>query len=1606
MTRAVLLLWILVQMLEFIGSYACPLRCFCRRIGAQSEWLKVKCESGLHEIKEIDISGVSVELVQLDLSKNEIYLIESEVLKNLTNLRRLNLSVNKISSIDEGSFQGLQNLERLDLSRNQITTIDAHAFRQLTKLKRLDLSGNKLSAMETTLFHDLLVLDRLKLNQNVLTTLKDGTFYGLNSLKQLDLSGNPWACDCNLYWFSNWIRNSSVKLSPAPKCSSPENLKGQPMKKLRLSEEIQCQLATPTIEMMPDQNQVVFAGDSIQMKCRAPGITEDKTAKLNWLWNPITADTRDIENYTNPETSLPNIKVENRNLTDSGIVDSLLTILPFKDEHNGQWHCQLVSVHGNRSKTITIIVISEDTRYCPLAVTRNNKGVYSWPRTIIGWRVELPCEGNGLSGPMQLSLQASYQCNQTGQWETLNTESCPYVSHTTKVLEQFSKVNLSLTKGSLLETAKSFKNYTADSSKLTDPVEINFITLTIENYLQFLVQEKELGAMLVDIVNVVMKLPKEMLKIAEVNYLACTRLVKAIETITEFTPSIQSHQKNMALEEFRVKRESFTGLTCTWYSSNVLASDSDIRLLHCATNNKTALINTKDKVVEASIQLPASLLRNLDGVTVAHQLMVSMYSDNRLFPIVTGNHKMDISSCVIGSKLIGVQVANLTEPVYVTLKAPQYHYSGSRPRPVVWDFGDPRGWTSDGCYLSQLVNNLIVFHCDRLGYYGLLQDSSFLKDNERMARAKFKFSHPAIYVGSFIAIICLACASVTYLICHTSIMMPKKVKHCLVNTWVSIALLCFLYTAGIQQTENIYVCQSIGLTLHYLSLCGLLWMSVSASNMYKRLSKSDLDVVADDELQDQPIQKPLLGLYLVGWGIALIICGISGAINLREYASYTHCFLTSGPALAALFVPAVILVVYLIILYLLIRCAIRNIDQNAQLSEGTQATENMDLELLEPNVNATNDRNSMQSAQTASSEVEDLEHSQITQLKGQMIVLILYLITWVSGASAVAKPLIPYIAHEAAIFSIIYTISSSSLGLFILFFYGIARSDVRFQWLRMRCWLKKRKNRCCRTRSVSDTNPVVPSQPLVQSLAPVSISQATQVMSDTNSNNSSRHTNKSRNSNLTKAVDLNAMDATTAAKIANVNLVVLHRQQYRSNNSVTTYTEPTLASVEMFYNPHQSGVARKFFKKQRRHTKNSNLGPRKQGDGGATSDGGSCISLPRPARLESNIEKSIFSTSAKVNNTNIHVELNPVNGIKNVNILSDSGGSISEERNIPMRFVIGQENLIRNAKKMNNDGQNRELDSCTISPRNTPQHKQQYTNTSLNNSDGESKVEMEKHLRNVSQQCSLEYSSEIESTQMTSERSDHNLPEIGETLEQSDKNFQCSSANEMSDLDEQQTNSRFELPKKLNCSNSLYCLPIDHLIEARNYHRSLNDVTSVTSSRQCGNEYSRPSMMDLQSITSSHLYDQVHNSQQMISRSQQSLIEVNSLNSENTYTQVQDVPTYATSLLDISNDHDFRSLGHLQIQNVNGGSSFSTSPNKMEEYLSKEFNSLNDLTFIDNSLFSDNVFRSSEAEDSEKVDEREENFNVGQAFVDLNTDDEIYSESSPYSDTVKKETSV
>lgn len=670
---------------------------------------------------------------------------------------------------------------------------------------------------------------------------------------------------------------------------------------------------------------------------------------------------------------------------------------------------------------------------------------------------------------------------------------------------------------------------------------------------------------------------------------------------------------------------------------------------------------------------------------------------------------------------MNVSATNLSDPVYVMMRNPSATLLEAKvPTPVWWDSSLNNGkgsWSTNGCHLKDEVQDNLVFVCKHLGYYSLMQDVTYL--NNVQVGAKFKFSHPAIYVGSFILIVSLLVAIVTYLLNYDSIQMPKKAKHSLINVWIAVSLLCFIYVFGVYQTENVKLCQAIGLMLHYFTLCSLLWMCVGVNYMYKRLTKNDVIELQDDELpSDQPIQKPILGLYLVGWGIALIICGISGAVNMKEYAAHSHCFLNSAPSLSALFIPLFILLVFLCIFFLLIRCAIYNVDTNGHLSEGTQATENVDLDLLEPNFPNTDTRSiRSNSTKTASSEVEDPEHAPSAQLKAYIVFLIIYLLTWTSCALATVHPF-KLFSFEEDIFSIAFAVFATTLGAFTLFFYCVARNDVRTQWVIFTRSLK-RKNVCFRSRNVSDASPNVTQ---IQIHHPINnpLQDIQQINSRSSSRSSSHTKTNSHTSNVLKAAaDLNGSiySDVCGAKINNVNLIVLHRQQYRGPHVVPNLIENPTNTAEMFYNPHQSTVARKFFKKQKRNMmKRNNLTaamPREINSDNASS----VLSCPKQMKGPSNLDRNIFGNNSKVNNTNIHVEQVRKSKHRNPNILSDSCEEYEGINVIPVeKLVINAEHLRKRdiAKQRSKKKQN--------VPNKEPVR--------------------ENNMRSVSQQCTLEYSSE------------------------------------------------------------------------------------------------------------------------------------------------------------------------------------------------------------------------------------------------------------------------
>ncbi|KAJ8929054.1 hypothetical protein NQ314_018300 [Rhamnusium bicolor] len=129
-------------------------------------------------------------LQTLDLSHNEIKVIELEPFRTLRTLDVLNLSANSLTKIDSGSFSGLNVLKCLDLSRNNLTKLDDQVLLPLSSLQYLNLSNNRLEALNEVCFSSLIMLQQLDVSWNRLARVAPGSLQ-LPSLARLLLAGNP-----------------------------------------------------------------------------------------------------------------------------------------------------------------------------------------------------------------------------------------------------------------------------------------------------------------------------------------------------------------------------------------------------------------------------------------------------------------------------------------------------------------------------------------------------------------------------------------------------------------------------------------------------------------------------------------------------------------------------------------------------------------------------------------------------------------------------------------------------------------------------------------------------------------------------------------------------------------------------------------------------------------------------------------------------------------------------------------------------------------------------------------------------------------------------------------------------------------------------------------------------------------------------------------------------------------------------------------------------------------------------------------------------------------------------------------------------------------------
>lgn len=271
------------------------------------------------------------------------------------------------------------------------------------------------------------------------------------------------------------------------------------------------------------------------------------------------------------------------------------------------------------------------------------------------------------------------------------------------------------------------------------------------------------------------------------------------------------------------------------------------------------------------------------------------------------------------------------------------------------------------------------------------------------------------------------------------------------------------------------------------------------------------------------------------------------------------CFLAWDPSLGAFYGPVALLVVLNLIFFMRISCIIRGSPNHLNSTDETEELPVNDIELTQNpddiNIETRSHRSDDSGVSTASS-ILDQERRPITQLRALVATMFLYIVMWVCGALSVAQPFKTIIPSQELIFSYLYGINSSILGIFMVIYYCLSRQDARLSW---------RRFFCCEQQNVYGMNVDVVSQ---MPHANGHVVHSTDHIEETNKPCSNGRPGNVKNSNNKKHAKKNQ------------NLVPPTHSH--TDGSVT---ESVPENVHGFFNPRQNGVAKKFWDKNRHHSR-------------------------------------------------------------------------------------------------------------------------------------------------------------------------------------------------------------------------------------------------------------------------------------------------------------------------------------------------------------------------------------------------------------------------------------
>uniref|UniRef100_A0A7N8X7A4 Slit homolog 3 (Drosophila) n=1 Tax=Mastacembelus armatus TaxID=205130 RepID=A0A7N8X7A4_9TELE len=194
---------------------------------------KCRCEGTVVDCSNLKLTRIPPHIPEhttdLRLNDNEIAILETAgMFKKLPNLRKINLSNNKLRDIREGVFDGVGGVLELLLTGNKLTGLHGRMFKGLAGLKTLMLRSNQITCIDNSTFTGLSSVRLLSLYDNRISSIAPGAFSTLHSLSTINLLSNPYVCDCHLAWLGQWLKKTRV-VSGNPRCQKPAFLKEIPI---------------------------------------------------------------------------------------------------------------------------------------------------------------------------------------------------------------------------------------------------------------------------------------------------------------------------------------------------------------------------------------------------------------------------------------------------------------------------------------------------------------------------------------------------------------------------------------------------------------------------------------------------------------------------------------------------------------------------------------------------------------------------------------------------------------------------------------------------------------------------------------------------------------------------------------------------------------------------------------------------------------------------------------------------------------------------------------------------------------------------------------------------------------------------------------------------------------------------------------------------------------------------------------------------------------------------------------------------------------------------------------------------------------------------------